>query len=325
VKLDFTQVKIWSRLKSGDKVALPTAAGETLEGVVNLVQEDGAWLRMGGLLSDGKGSFSLSTNFDQAAGMILLPQAGVGYQIQMDGPELVLVERRMSSLVCFPAPKVSGALAVSDNVARQAVPAAQVIPSINTRPGARGVIYVDFDGESVTDPVWNGGRTINAAPSILTSDQIVQVLNNAAQDWAPFDVTLTTDASLYAATPAGLRMHAVVTPTDTAAPGSGGVAYVDSWSGAGRGFRSDVVCWIFNQSVKSVSEALSHEVGHTVGLSHDGQINGSEYYSGHGGGLTTPTSWAPIMGAGYSKSLVQWSKGEYVNANNKEDDLAIIG
>lgn len=31
------------------------------------------------------------------------------------------------------------------------------------------------------------------------------------------------------------------------------------------------------------------------------------------------------MGAGYSKSLVQWSKGEYPNANNKEDDLAIIG
>jgi hypothetical protein len=324
VKLDASRLKAWAQLKQGDALALPSPSGEELEGTVNLVQEDGAWLRMGGSLANGKGTFSLNTNFNDVSGMILLPQEGVGYQIQMDGPQLILVERRMSSLVCFPAPKTSGALAASDNVARQAVPAALVIPSINTRPGARGVIYVDFDGESVTDPVWNAGRTINAAPSALSSDQIALVLKNAAQDWAPFDVTLTTDAALYAATLPGLRMRAIVTPTDTAAPGSGGVAYVDSWSGAGKGFRSDVVCWIFNQSVKSVTEALSHEVGHTVGLNHDGQTGGSEYYSGHGGGLTTPTSWAPIMGAGYSKSLVQWSKGEYPNANNREDDLAII-
>jgi hypothetical protein len=30
------------------------------------------------------------------------------------------------------------------------------------------------------------------------------------------------------------------------------------------------------------------------------------------------------MGDGYYKSLVQWSKGEYANANNQEDDLTII-
>ena len=30
------------------------------------------------------------------------------------------------------------------------------------------------------------------------------------------------------------------------------------------------------------------------------------------------------MGVGYYKSLVQWSRGEYLSANNKEDDLAII-
>jgi Metallo-peptidase family M12B Reprolysin-like/Putative Ig domain len=323
VKLDASKLKGWANLKQGDQIALPTAAGDTLEGTVNLVQQDGTWLRMGGLLADGKGSFSLNTNFDQVSGMLLLPQDGIGYQIQMDGLELVLIERRLSSLVCFPSATAPGAMAASDSVARNAVATAVVVPIINTRPGARGVIYVDFDGETVTDPVWNGGRTINAAPSLLTSDQITLILNNASQDWAPFDVTFTTNAALYAAASPGSRMHVVVTPTDTAASGSGGVAYVDSWSGAGRGFRSDVVCWVFNQSVKTVTEALSHEVGHTVGLNHDGQTGG-EYYSGHGGGLTTATSWAPIMGVGYSRSLVQWSKGEYAKANNTEDDLAII-
>jgi hypothetical protein len=217
------------------------------------------------------------------------------------------------------------AAVTSDGVARKAVAAAITVPVLSTRPGAKGVVYVDFDGESVTDPDWNGGRTINAAPMNFTAAQVDQVLAISAQDYAPFDVTFTTDRALYNATPVGARMRVIVTPTDTAAPGSGGVAYINSWSGAGTGvFKTDAVCWVFNQSVRSVAEALSHELGHTLGLYHDGQTNGNEYYAGHGGGMTTPTSWAPIMGVGYYRSLVQWSKGEYALANNSEDDLAII-
>ena len=40
------------------------------------------------------------------------------------------------------------------------------------------------------------------------------------------------------------------------------------------------------------------------------------YYYGHG-------NWAPIMGVGYGKPMVQWSKGEYVNANNTQDDFVV--
>jgi serralysin len=47
---------------------------------------------------------------------------------------------------------------------------------------------------------------------------------------------------------------------------------------------------------KYTAEAISHEVGHTLGLSHDGRITPSEgYYAGHGSG---DTGWAPIMGVG---------------------------
>ena len=76
-----------------------------------------------------------------------------------------------------------------------------------------------------------------------------------------------------------------------------------------------------NGNPKYVAEAISHEVGHNLGLAHDGQIdaNGAtvSYYGGHG-------SWAPIMGMGYYKPITQWSKGEYVNATQKQDDIAII-
>jgi methylenetetrahydrofolate dehydrogenase (NADP+)/methenyltetrahydrofolate cyclohydrolase len=63
----------------------------------------------------------------------------------------------------------------------------------------------------------------------------------------------------------------------------------------------------------------SHEVGHTLGLRHDGRlIADEEYYAGHGTGAT---GWGPIMGAPFSKSLVTWSKGEYPDASRTEDDL----
>jgi hypothetical protein len=73
---------------------------------------------------------------------------------------------------------------------------------------------------------------------------------------------------------------------------------------------------VFNQTVKSAEEACSHETGHTVGLSHDGTPS-QGYYPGHG-------SWGPIMGAVYTRPIVQFSKGEYANANNTEDDLAKV-
>jgi hypothetical protein len=60
-------------------------------------------------------------------------------------------------------------------------------------------------------------------------------------------------------------MRAVVTPTDTAGPGTGGVAYINSWKWGG----SDIVCWVFNQGIKSCADTIAHEVGHTLGFTHN--------------------------------------------------------
>ncbi|MCA8986603.1 MAG: cadherin domain-containing protein, partial [Planctomycetaceae bacterium] len=129
----------------------------------------------------------------------------------------------------------------------------------------------------------------------------------------------------------------------------GGIAFLNSFSSG-----VDVPTFVFQGgtgSVKNIAEAASHEVGHTLGLNHDGRwqfdANGNRvtsfnetYYSGHGSG---ETGWAPIMGVGYGKELVQWSMGEYYSgpfrnghfefeANNsvtfghqqRDDDLFII-
>ena len=85
----------------------------------------------------------------------------------------------------------------------------------------------------------------------------------------------------------------------------------------------------------------SHEIGHGMGLDHDGvnenlavsayEAPTSPYYAGHTSGATdAPTSWGPIMGGAELRSLTQWSDGDYLGATdhfgntNTQDDLAII-
>jgi hypothetical protein len=192
------------------------------------------------------------------------------------------------------------------------------------------VLYLDFDGEVVTDPFWANGRTIRAEASGLSTEQMTDIWKIMAEDFAPFQVNVTTVEADYTSAPQGFRMRNIFTPTTDAAPGSGGVAYLGSfrWTGT-------TPCWSFNgtgqsagssRAIRLASMTGSHELGHTFNLRHDGQLPDvigprSGYYRGHGSGAT---SWGPIMGAPFDCQVIHWSKGDYRDANNKEDDVAII-
>lgn len=78
---------------------------------------------------------------------------------------------------------------------------------------------------------------------------------------------------------------------------------------------------MFNKGARAAAVTASHEVGHSLYLRHDGISGQTDYHPGHGSGAT---SWGSIMGAPFQESLTQWSKGDYYNASNKEDDLALI-
>jgi len=288
--------------------------------VVNLVQDDlDGWVRAGGSLRGTAGSFTLSAGPDGNGGLLTLPGRGLAYEVntEMNG-RVLMVERRLSDKQCF-SPEVSGMRKLAD----AAPSTSEAPPLLSSRPNAPAVVYLDFDGETVTDPGWNNGSTIVAPPTPLSAAQITEIYNRVKEDYAAFDIDITTSLARYNAVAPNRRTRCIMTTNDAAAPGAGGVAYVGAFSAAGGGSLSSTVpCWVFNAGVVGVAEAISHEVGHTLGLRHDGRTSPAEgYYAGAGTGAT---GWAPIMGVGYSQKLVQWSKGEYLNANNKEDDLAII-
>ncbi|HEY6565812.1 MAG TPA: hypothetical protein VIY86_15115, partial [Pirellulaceae bacterium] len=219
------------------------------------------------------------------------------------------------------------------------------IPILHSRPEATKKIYLDFDGHLVENTAWNDFNNdlpIHAPAYSVDGDiftftqpeatNMTQIFNRVAEDFAPFNVDVTTEFPGAAAFTAGnTAIRALIsTDVDDALLGgtgnqwysnAGGVAFLNSWT-----WNDGSPVWIFennltNGNVKNVAEATSHEVGHALNLSHDGVSGGSSYYGGHGSGTT---AWAPIMGVGYSRNLTQWSKGEYPNANQTQNDLAII-
>jgi hypothetical protein len=185
------------------------------------------------------------------------------------------------------------------------------IISLQSLPGAPGVLYMDFRGGRTEGEGWG---TFDFEKPNVSNAQIKDVWKRVAEDYLPFTINVTTDIKVYETAAANSRARCIMTPTTTAAPGAGGVAFVNSWGGG--------VCWSFYTSGKGAAEVVSHEVGHTLGLGHDGRIVPDEgYFGGHG---SDNTGWAPIMGVGYYRPVVQWSKGEYTSANNTENDLVII-
>jgi len=232
-------------------------------------------------------------------------------------------------------------------------------PFYHSKPGAAYTIFLDFNGSDVTGTGWNDTYSVYEARPYdkdgnestfndEEKDDILNIWQRVAEDYAPFDVDVTTEE------PSGppnswdiYTGHVLITqnldkngnpcPYATAASGgpSGGVSYYRSPSG-GDVFGEGVYpylrpAWVYYENLPTgvpkadkredlAAEAATHEMGHNLYLSHDGD-SGNEYYPGHGSGLI---SWSAIMGNSYTYNVSQWTKGEYYDASNTEDDLAII-
>ena len=270
----------------------------------------------------------LSWQKDKARGLVMLPSENLAYEILGEDGNYTVREWLYGDVLC--ATPLAGGDSADTGIpppdkraARTAaarITAAEV-PTLQSRPGAPHVIYLDFDGETVTGSNWApAGQSIAAPAARMSASQVRETWDRVRRDFEPFAVNITTVRADYDNADIASKIHCVITSNDQAAPGAGGVAYLDSFSSTWPG---DKVCWSFQDyNAKDCAEVISHELGHTFGLGHDGRITPAEvYYEGHGSG---ETGWAPIMGIGYYRQLTQWSRGEYSSANNQQDDIAII-
>ena len=205
---------------------------------------------------------------------------------------------------------------------------------LHSLPNANHTIYLDFDGHVTEGTTWNSqsGNSSIVSPAYDPANngagftdselsQIQGIWKRVAEDFSPFEINVTTEDPGVAAlsksggsdTQWGSR---VVVTEDWDNCGCGGFAYLTSFNDS-----VDEPVFVFNTSAIGVSAATTHEVGHALGLSHDGTTAGAAYYGGHGSG---EVAWGPIMGSGYSTNMTTWDTGQYFQANNSQDDWQII-
>jgi len=208
--------------------------------------------------------------------------------------------------------------------------------NLQSRPSAGNVLYLDFDGHLISGTAWSS-QDLLAVPYDTDGDpatfsdaelaNIAEIWRRIAEDYAPFDVNVTTlEPAAFGPTVGRILITADTDAWGNAMPaqGAGGVAYVGVWGLSNYSTRYSPALVYYNNlgggRADFVSEAASHEAGHNLYLSHDA-TSSSSYYGGHGRGYI---SWGPIMGTGYYRNVSQWSKGEYPDANNFQDDTAIL-
>jgi hypothetical protein len=242
--------------------------------------------------------------------------------------------------------------------------------SLHSRPGAKKLIYLNFKGHTFVNSRYNicrydamakvticptkivsGAYDTDGDPttfSVTELNNIKSIWQRVAGNYSPFDVDVTTELPTddkllkTSSTDEYFGAHILITQRDANfCTGCGGVQkglfnalYNTSYTD-----KANIIAFCFEDQLangypKHVADCITHEIGHTYGLVHDGLLAtaeeassswyktyGLQYYYGHGSG---ETGWAPIMGTNYYKPVGQWSKGEYLGANNKVDEVAQI-
>ncbi len=227
--------------------------GRIAEGeVINVREEEGEVVFVGGRLHrPEEGTFffrkqGLTSAAGSHVGVVQLPGSRQAFRLEpaQDG-SVELVARGLDEVVCVSYRKAgeTGAAQKSNEATPEEAPPIDMnqhpsmpipeyqngVPMYQSLPGAKGVLYMDFDGETTTE--WNG-ELIVAKRSSFTTTQIRDTWRIVAADFLPFSINVTTDLQVFQKAAQNSRIRVIVTPTDAAQPGTGGGSLVGARDGS---------------------------------------------------------------------------------------------
>ena len=319
----------------------------TIEGRVSLNGDDKAQLQLGAYADSQENESSVDSmtviSFQDRAGALTIIErhnkivamqlhdvsTGEIYRSEFDGyGRGEFIKQDINQYLCadYPEPPSYGLEEIEARLPEH-IPSLPDLHQLQSKPSSPRTLYLNNWGGRLSGTIWNNnynsGNDIDYTPysydadtanfSDLEKKLIWLVWREVAEDYAIFDINVTTSQAVFDATPVGQRSQIIATTTTDFYPrAAGGVAYVGIF-GNGSDYMSAGFNWV--RSI-DMGMAHAHESGHQMGLGHDG-TSSFGYYSGHG-------QWGPIMGAPYGKDYVQWSRGDYADANQHQDDIAII-
>ena len=210
---------------------------------------------------------------------------------------------------------------------------------LHSKPDALKTIYLNFQGATLSadehflvpllDP---GEMSIDVAPFSTDADPafsdaerrlVQEIWQRVAEDFAPFDVDVTTeqpaldrisrasaDDQVY-----GMDVLLTLLMENWNIPGSAGIGAPGAFSAVSPDADSMKPSLVFYTAgainARTLADAATREVGITLGLRTDVQGCNGEPYAGQGD--SEVNGWAPIMGELSERPLRQFDKGEYAD------------
>jgi Ca2+-binding RTX toxin-like protein len=224
------------------------------------------------------------------------------------------------------------------------------LPALSSNPTAPASIYLDFNGHeqqcwghrewSITQGYHCGGYLdvttpafdLDGDPSTFGGEMgiITEVWQRVSEDFAPFNINITTIKPDSLDNGDGLRVAIGGSWDDWYGHKGSGVSWINSFSND-----YSNVAYVFSEYIggnaAKIATTVSHEAGHALGLHHQshyvpkaggGYERDDEYYDG-------TATWTPIMGNNLSTDRTTWSNGTRdVGATTStlvyQDDMAKI-